>query len=104
MDNKEDSLFGDLVYKYTRAMALHDGVLVHVENRVYKYHTALTDTVFNHVGPDKMIAFIAASALNQYHSWTEGGLFKFENENYKVLCGPGDDPTPCITIMFEHED
>jgi hypothetical protein len=22
----------------------------------------------------------------------------------KSICGPGDDPAPCITIMFEDED
>lgn len=104
MGNDENNIFGVLAYSYTREMALSDGVLVHVPNAVYKYHTAVTDTVFGHIGEERIGEFVAASVLNQFKTWNEGALFRFDTETYKVVCGPSDDLRPCITIMFEHED
>ncbi len=103
MDETEKS-FGPAIFKYTREMALRDGVLVHIENDFFKYHTAVTKAVFNHVGEMKIRGLLIGSVLYRYKSWKEGGLFTFEGKNYKVICGPSDDMSPCITIMFENED
>jgi hypothetical protein len=45
----DDDLFGELIYGYSRAQALEDGVLIHLPNHVYKYHTAVTAEVFVNV-------------------------------------------------------
>jgi hypothetical protein len=103
MSDTEDPL-GDLIFSYTRKMALEDGVLIHVPNRVYRYHTAVTSEVWTTIDIKKLDAFLVASVVAQGKTWETGALFNFENAQYKVECGPGDDVEPVITVMMPWED
>ena len=99
-----EKFFGPPIFSYTRKMALEDRVLVHVPNRVYKYHTAVTAEVWGTVGPEKMEEFLVASVGSQVESWETGGIFEFEDNRYKVECGPGDEAEPVVTVMMPWED
>jgi hypothetical protein len=60
--------------------------------------------VFVRVGEEKLKNLPVASVAHQVKSWETGALFEFEGTQYKVLCGPGDEAEPVITIMMPWED
>jgi hypothetical protein len=74
VSDDEVNLFEDQIYSYTRAQALEDGVLIHVPNGVYKYHTAVTAEVPGLVGEERMREFLVASVSHQVKSWETGGI------------------------------
>ena len=125
-----DSTFGDVIYAYTRAQAIEDGVLVDVTTMAkeagFRWPVALTRTVWNSyveipegvTGQDEsgrlwdilnLLRFACRKANGQEF------LFKLHvrSDNreglpplveLKAICGPGDDEQPVITVMLPSED
>jgi hypothetical protein len=127
--NENNSIFGPVIYQYTRAQAIEDGVLVDVSEKAREagiiYPTALTAAVWEQcvTVPEKtpwqdeigrlwdvltVLRFaIRRSSGGQEVAFTVG----VQNDprgsqpvNLKALCGPGDEGEPVITIMLPHED
>jgi uncharacterized protein DUF6573 len=121
----------EFIYSYSRSEAINDGVLVEVPEALLKeagikFHTAITAELWHSViEPDA--ESLAAGQSIEGRLWdvltvfrafakrTDGSLlifpvrFLFRGSQHrdvriKSVCGPGDDPTPCITMMLPHED
>jgi len=120
----------EIIYAYTRAQALEDGVLVDVSEMAkeagIKFPVALTSAVYGKYVevPDGVTAqdergrlwdilWVFRFAAAKFNGSTL--LFKLHvrNDNrdcipplvtLKAVCGPGDTPEPVITIMFPDED
>lgn len=128
--NNTSELFGDVIYAYSRQQAIEDGVLVDLnalcpdECKLYKFPVACTAAVWaivdqavknkrqcndlkgvvwdmiymstvmkRDIGPStKLFQVIIKGA---------GRKSKFE---FKMVCGPGDQSEPVITIMLPEED
>ena len=127
-ENMAGEIFGDLIYSYTRAQALADGVLVDVSERAkragIKYPTACTAGVW------ALIDCLPNWALNSDTNTLAGVVVNtrlaevlrallaailqargtdrvpFEALDFALWaqCGPGDTGAPVITIMLEGED
>jgi hypothetical protein len=123
--------FGPVIFSYSRAQAIADGVLVDVTKTAgevgIKYHTAVTEAVWRKyvavpegvAGQDEQgrlwdILWMLRCAIVRDRG-TEASRIDFQllvrNDNrrpekvtLKALCGPGDDAEPVITIMLPHED
>lgn len=124
--------FGGVIDRYTRAQALKDGVLIDVsavaKEMGIRFPTALTTAAWakcvevhenlkgeedeeGHLwdilwkarlamrGCEGDTAHFSACFRNPHRS--DRMLRKF---NLKVVCGPGDDLEPVLTIMLENED
>lgn len=131
MENLKE-IFGDVIYSYTRAQALEDGVLVdlmqdkmlEVCKQHYKWPIACTAAVW---------AIVEAAVNNKrchndyagvVHDmlWMSRTLRRKVDEStvifrvkivgagakqlydFKMVCGPGDDAEPVLTIMLPDED
>ena len=120
----------EVIYAYTRAQALEDGVLVDVSEIAkeagIKFPVALTSAVHckyvevpaGVIGQDETgrlwdILWVFRFAAAKFNGSTL--LFKVHvrNDNrdcmpplvtLKAVCGPGDTPEPVITIMLPDED
>ena len=117
-------IFGGLIYSYSRADALRDGVLVDVSERAkragIKYPTACTagvwalidclpesdtDTlagIVRDVRAEEVLRVMLA-AIRQAHG-TDRVAFDALGAALWAQCGPGDTAAPVITIMLEGED
>ena len=124
-------IFGDVIFKYTRAQAIEDGMLIDVSETAkeagFKIPVAVTAAVWERcikltpaaekVGNDingrlwdvLWMAFMAARRGPDTHEL----LYKLrvvikskrpELVELKLHCGPGDDLRPVITIMLPEED
>ena len=121
----------DLIFAYTRAEAIADGVLVDVTSTAreagFRYPVALTRAVWCEYvevpagveGQDEKgrlwdILVMLSYAIRRSR---EGSELRFRlhvrNDNrdrtpplveLKALCGPDDDGNPCITVMAPGED
>ena len=121
----------NLIYSYSRAQAIGDGVLVDVTETAkeagFKYPVALTRTIWNGYvevpagveGQDEAgrlwdILFMLRLAARRGDA---GSVILFRlhvrNDNrdrtpplveLKAVCGPNDDGSPCITVMLPGED
>jgi hypothetical protein len=120
-----NSPFGEVIYSYTRAQAIEDGVLVDLTQfqtirAHWKHNLACTDTVWCAI----------EYAVQQHGKDTEGILHDISvmaklairraapgqttihfpvvighaRKNLKLHIGPGDDAEPVLTLMLEHED
>lgn len=112
-------IFGDLIYSYSRAQAIEDGVLVDVSERAkragIRYPTACTHGVWALIGtmPEsctaeesaRLAAMLAAllAAIRQARG-TDRVHFEALGERLYAMCGPGDTAAPVITILLEGED
>lgn len=129
-----DSIFGNVIYSYTRANALDDGVLVDITKAPatieagIRIPVAVTNAVFNVLDPDEKLRSKGQSFEGRlWDLWT---IFKHElkrktreadeihfaplfltNDRQEPVpikmwakCGPGDNAEPVITIMLEGED
>ena len=125
----KNSTFGPVVYQYTRAQAIEDGVLVDVTETAreagIRFPTAVTAAVWEQCVTVPETASwqdetgrlwdvltllrhgIAGSAGGQQVNFTVG----VQNDEkpprpvrLKALCGPGDSCEPVITIMLPDED
>ena len=121
----------EIIYAYTRAEALADGVLVDVSEKAreagFKIPVAITKRVFDEaVNPSEEalsygqsvsgrlwdILFLAgvkarANLTKSYFNYTvlvADGPGNARNIRLKAECGPDDKGEPIITIMFHDED
>jgi hypothetical protein len=120
----------DVIYSYTRANAIEDGVLVDVSATAKEaginFPVALTSTVWDlYIVPSVKLEGHGQSIAGRL--WDLLWMFRvnalrtnssllfyscmFLNENekpeevkFKALCGPGDNCEPVITIMLPAED
>ena len=124
----EDEIFGDVIYSYTRADALRDGVLVDVSSLAreagFRYPVAVTARVWHEwvVPPEEAIGQDTTGRLwdvlnvlrmeIRKAGQTDRADFRvlFDQGPEKVygqfyaLCGPGDSGEPVITVMLPEED
>lgn len=131
-DNPDDSLKSLLIFSYTRAQAIADGVLVDVSETAreagFKLPVAVTAAVWaNYVRvPDgvmaqdhngrlwdvlTMLRFAIGRAtpkgpqlLFQLHVRNDNSEGEPPLVTLKAACGPSDDGSPCITILLPDED
>lgn len=119
----------NLIFAYTRAQAIADGVLVDVSEMAkeagFKYPVALTCTVYGQyvevpagvTGQDEkgrlwdilmMLRWAAAKSQGEseilFQLSVRNDDRKAQLVTLKSICGPNDDATPCITVMLPDED
>lgn len=127
-----DNIFGEVIYSYTRAQAIEDGVLVDLSKWAkelgIRFPVAVTDTVFNqYLVPSKEVESFGQDLVGRI--WDLLSLFRFaihngrnadrvmftvsfvmdkrgrkKNVEFKALCHGGDAGEPVITIMLPQED
>lgn len=131
METEQESVFDNIIYAYTRAQAIEDGVLVDLttlspsDTRLYKWPVACTSAVFSliedivphdkdgffeiaKVGPWIWdLCWMSIKNITRKFSDSEH-LFKViignKAHTLKCSCSPGDTGEPVITIMMEDED
>ena len=120
----------DVIYTYTRAQALEDGVLVDVSETAkeagIRYPTALTAAVWEAYvrvaektsGQDErgrlwdilwMLRLAALGSRNEAQIAFEVLVNNDDAEGprvvrLKAICGPGDNLEPVLTVMLPNED
>lgn len=127
-----DSPFGPVIYAYTRAHALADGVLVDATSLAseagFVFPVALTETLYHsYIVP--ALDLVAEGQSIQGRLWDLLYVLKFAIAkardtdtilftvlflmssgstqvpiDLKAVCGPGDDGEPVLTIMLPDED
>lgn len=118
-----------LIYSYTRAQALEDGVLVDVSELAseagFRFPVAMTATAYGrYVEVPKAaswqdltgrlwdVLWMLRDAIRRTPDGQAELLFKLYVDNgkgpklvtLKSLCGPGDNGEPAITVMLPDED
>ncbi len=119
----------DLIFAYTRTQAIEEGVLVDVPNTAreagVRYPVALTRAVWaTYVTvPDAVEAQDEAGRLWDilwmlrinirkaprhldtltFQLYVRNDNRKLKLVTLKAVCGPGDDSSPCITVMLPEE-
>lgn len=129
MENTMEDIFGEVISTYSRAQAIEDGVLVdgnqeeldEVSRQHYKYPIAMTYEVFHIMekvvtakrsscdfkGVWHDICWMARSPLARaIDQTTQVFQVKIGRKNHqlKIVCGPNDDLTPCLTVMLKDQD
>ena len=125
-----NELFGKVIYSYSRADAIEDGVLVDLsanfpeEARIYKYHIACTASVWSLVEQsvaNRKYCNSAAGIVWDIMYMSQRGVIARPDEQtvifqviiagvgrrthtMKAVCGAGDELEPVITVMLEGED
>lgn len=122
----------NLIYSFTRTMALESGVLIDVTNQAkeagFKFHTVVTDNLFHSyiVPPAGLegegqsiegrlhdVFFVLLAAIRSSKAATDYAeidvLFLMapdRQEKVKVIAvvGPGDEGEPVLTIMLPGDD
>lgn len=130
--NDQRSLFDevDVIYSYTRAQAIADGVLIDVTETAreagVRFPVAVTAGLWQkYIVPDEASALHCQSVEGRLWDtlwlfrWAAKGsagdvLFfevsyvmkgrKMSKVKLKAVCGPGDTPDPVITLMLPNED
>lgn len=131
MDEKkdpQDELFGDVIFSYSRAQAIEDGVLVDVTETAleagFNLPFAMTAEVWRMIEkiPEKYrhedvqgrlwdVLMVARHAA--IHSAAGEGMIFFEvilhhgrgsKSRLKLHIGPGDDGSPVLTLMLPWQD
>ena len=123
-------IFGNLIHSYSRTEAIADGVLIDVTETAkeagFRYPVALTSAVWaTCVEVPKGVACqdeagrlwdVLTMMLHGSRALKESAsivLFEVLVLNapttprpirLKAICGPNDDATPCVTVMFPDED
>jgi hypothetical protein len=119
------------IFEYTRAQAIADGLLIDltssfpVDTRMFRFPLACTSTVWNliesaasaeEVDSALYVWDVAYMALVAIKSATNSGSSELPFEvkmpltengteyRLKLVCGPGDDGSPVLTIMLPEED
>jgi len=130
--NEMTEIFGEVIYSYTRKQAIEDGVLVSLSDlfpehcrQLYKYPVAVTSAVWSTVeaagkkDPQGIIwdiLWMSQRGITKRIDPTQH-LFKviingpgetefsrIKTHTFKVMCHPGDEAEPVITIMLPDED
>ena len=129
-----ESLFGEVIYSYTRKQAIEDGVLVDVSSMAkeagFKFPVALTSAVYEdcvvwgdednkrqtHQDVDGRlwdVLWMASLAARSGGREIRFSLYRVPRGGrghvarlvtLKAICGPGDDAEPVVTVMQETED
>ena len=123
-ESMASEIFGEMIYSYTRAEALADGVLVDVSERArragIRYPTACTHSVWALIDclPEsdtdtlagivrdvrvEEVLRVMLAAIRQARG-TDRVTFEALGASLWAQCGPGDTAAPVITIMREGED
>ena len=125
--DNNDGGFGPVVFAYTRAQAIDDGVLVDLSNldvvrKHWRLPMACTSAVWGVIRSavddlgcdlDGVLhdLFWLAKIHVQYADKGEHSSFivftcsiGHTNHEYKLHLGPGDDGEPVLTLMFSSED
>ena len=116
-------LFGELIYSYTRAQALADGVLVDLSERAracgIRYPTACTaglwalieaipesDREMREIAMAVRISAVLSALLDAIRAarGTDRVHFRALGTALWAQCGPGDTAAPVITILRDGED
>lgn len=131
-DSDAESLFGPVIFAYTREQAVADGELVDVTETAneagFKVPVALTRAVWSEYvavpegveGQDEVGRLWDILSMCRWgvERWNRvGSMFLFHlqvrNDNregevpvvqLKAVCGPDDDAKPCVTVMLPDED
>jgi hypothetical protein len=130
---KDDPLAGfNVVYTYTRAQAIKDGVLVDLSNsypaevgRMFKWNLCVTEAVWNLIESAAEaddtdvsdyvydVSFMAGMAIKTLQVADKSQLiFKVclplrgrgTEKQLKLVCSPGDNAEPVLTILLPDED
>ena len=131
-DAAQDSSFSPIIYAYTRAQALADGVLVDTTTLAreagFVFPVALTETLYHsYIVP--ALDLVTEGQSIQGRLWDLLLLLRFAIAKardadtilftvlflmspgstpvpieLKAVCGPGDDGEPVLTIMLPNED
>jgi len=131
--NTMHEVFGEVIYSYTRAQAIEDGVLIDVTRMAqeagFKFPVAVTASVWHeYIIPNDELVSLGQSyegrlwdvifMLKHYAARKQGDIVNYklyfvmmhngkpveEVVELKAVCGPGDDAEPVITIMKPEED
>jgi hypothetical protein len=127
-DDPMKELFGNVIYEYSRKQAIEDGVLVDVSQTAkeagFKWPFAMTAEVWNLIEniPEKFshediqgrlwdVLTMARHAIANSKPCEEEILFDLilhqsdaNRLGLKLLCGPGDDTSPVLTLMLPDQD
>lgn len=135
LPESEDPLFGPMIYAYTRAQAIQDGVLVDVTETSkevgFKLPVAITEALHNRLTPTKAdaslgqdydgrlwnVLWLAAFTIKLGDPGTDTVTFTLEQMEVeakssqpqrvdlrlRVVCGPGDEGEPIVTIGFRED-
>lgn len=125
---KEDEVFGEVIYAYTRKQAIEDGVLVDVtqtaEEAGFRYPFAVTEAVWSLIEqvPKRyrhediggrlwdvlMVAKASIRGLSDKRDVVFFDVILHHEEGsrvrFKLHCVPGDSGEPALTLMLPHED
>ena len=121
---QESNPFGPVVYSYTRKQAIDDGVLVNLSQfqvaRVFwTQNLCCTDTVWAAIeeatkagcdldGILDDISWVAKTTISQGNRTADTVKFRVAIGNrtldLKLICGPGDQAEPVLTLLLPHED
>ena len=119
--NELTEIFGEVISSYTREMALADGVLVDLttlypnDTRIYKYPVACSSSVWGLIeraggNPGAWVwdlCYMSAKFPTQKLDETSR-LFRLtlgrNVHALMIVCGPGDNAEPVMTIMLSEED
>lgn len=121
MSNDNDSVFGDVIFSYSRKQAIRDGVLVdltpyHSIQQAWKHHFACTSTVWSiiencgHIEDCacQLISVAAITKMREQPSDSDALRFSVslggKTYSLKLHCGPGDTAEPVLTLMLPSED
>ena len=130
-DDGQEPALPPLIFSYTRAQAMADGVLIDVTTAAkeagFVIPVAMTATAWSEcvrvpagvAGQSESgrlwdVLNLLRFAIRQSNGEAEL-LFQLHVRNddtegepplvtLKAVCGPGDDPSPCLTIMLPDED
>ena len=123
-------LFGtEIIFSYSRAQAIADGVLIDVTNLAreagFRYPVAMTsaawhscvavasnDHVHDETGRLWDVFNVLRSSIRENPNTSEKRFSVYVADEHerlasvalKCLCGPGDDAEPVLTIMLPEED
>jgi hypothetical protein len=122
-------IFGEVIHAYTRAQALEDGVLVDLAAAApdvcaqhFKYPVACTASVWGLVESACKDQRLCTSPAGVIHDilWMArmspsardldpttrlfGVIIGRRHHRLKMVCGPGDDAEPVMTVMLPEED
>jgi len=124
----EASVFGNVIYTYTRKQAIEDGVLVDVTKEAkeagFKWPFAMTSEVWGLIEdiPEKHshedvqgrlwdVLMVARATILAAHGRQDILFFevilhhdKGSKIKLKLHCGPGDNGEPVLTLMLPEQD
>lgn len=116
--------FGEVIFSYTRAQAIADGVLVdlsqiEVTRQHWKHHLACTSTVWAIIenalkvpGQDvngivhdiSTMAKLAIRTAREVEQVFFKAIIDGQSHAFKLHIGPGDAGEPVLTLMLPNED